>query len=40
MSEETRKLNNDSGEVIQVGLKDTTDEIRANVFTCAMEHSI
>ena len=40
MKEKTRKLNNDSGEVIQVALKDTTDGIRANVFTCAMEHSI
>ena len=40
MWEKKRKHNNDYGEVIQVGLKDTTDGIRANVFTCAMEHSI
>ena len=40
MWEKKRKHNNDYGEVIQVGLKDTTYGIRANVFTCAMEHSI
>ena len=32
--------NSRSGEVIQVGLKDTTDGSRTNVFGCAMEHSI
>jgi len=32
MWEKRRKLNNDSGEVIQVGLKDTIDGIRATVF--------
>ena len=37
---EKRRTRNNSGEVIQVGLKDTTDGIRTNVFGCAMEHSI
>ena len=32
MWEKKRKHNNDYGEVIQVGLKDTTDGIRATVF--------
>ena len=37
---EKRSPHNNSREVIQVGLKDTTDAIRTNVFGCAMEHSI
>ena len=37
---EKRKKHDNSGEVIQVGLKDTTYGIRVNLFACAMEHSI
>ena len=37
---EKRSTHNNFGEVIQVGLKDTIDEIRANVLGCAKEHSI
>ena len=37
---EKRSTHNNSGEVIQVGLKDVIDGISLNVFGCAMEHSI